>query len=319
MTIMPIKPRLLCLAAAVVGVAALLAVQLSAQSLVTGYWQPLGDQDSHNYAGGPDPGEFPGLPITDAARKAAATYDENEMMIAELQCRPFPATYGPRTLSTMGMWETLDPDSQRQTKIEMRMSFAAQHRTIWMPDSGRPRPPVWAPHSWQGFSTGKWAGDELWVHTSHLKEGFLQRTQGLLLSDKAEMDERLFRYDDILVNIMMISDPAYLSQPFVYSKLYVRLPQGAMDPYPCQAYNHVPMPEGHVPMRLPFVTHIYNQGFMSHGIPLEAARGGEQTMFPEYQDYMKKLPPNPPLEEILAEGAKQRQRQDAIREQSTGR
>ena len=194
MNIMPIKSRLLCLAAAVVSVAALLAVQLSAQSLVTGYWQPLGDQDSHNYAGGPDPGEFPGLPITDAARKAAATYDENEMMIAELQCRPFPATYGPRTLSTMGMWETLDPDSQRQTKIEMRMSFAAQHRTIWMPDSGRPRPPVWAPHSWQGFSTGKWVGDELWVHTSHLKEGFLQRTQGLLLSDKAEMDERLFRY-----------------------------------------------------------------------------------------------------------------------------
>ena len=33
------------------------------------------------------------------------------------------------------------------------------------------------------------------------------------------MDERIFRYGDILVDIMMISDPAYLSQPFVYSKL----------------------------------------------------------------------------------------------------
>jgi hypothetical protein len=128
------------------------------------------------------------------------------------------------------------------------------------------------------------------------------------------MDERMFRYGDVLVNIMMISDPAYLSQPFVYSKLYIRLPQGAMDPYPCEAYNHVPMPEGFVPMRLPFYTNIYNPTFVSHGIPLEAARGGEQTMFPEYQDYMKTLPPNPPLEQILAEGAKQRAAQDAIRQ-----
>ena len=37
-------------------------------------------------------------------------------------------------------------------------------------------------------------------------------------------------------------------------------------------------------------------------------------MFPEYQDYMKTLPPNPPLEQILAEGAKQQAEQDAIRE-----
>ncbi|MBI4263293.1 MAG: hypothetical protein HY657_02860 [Acidobacteria bacterium] len=315
---MPIKSRLLRLAAAVISVAALLAVQLSAQSMITGYWQPLGDQDSHNYAGGPDPGEFPGLPITDAMRKAASTYDENEMMIRELQCRPFSATYGPRTLSTMRLWETLDPVTQRQTKIEMWMAFAAQHRTIWMPDSGQTPPPAWAPHSWQGYSTGRWVGDELWVHTSHLKEHYLQRSQGLILSDRTTMDERMFRYGDILVNIMMISDPAYLSQPFVYSKLYVHLPQGAMDPYPCQAYNHVPMPEGHVPMRLPFYTRVYNRTFMSHGIPLEAARGGEQTMFPEYQDYMKTLPLNPPLEQILEERERQQAEQDAIR-QGTGR
>ena len=127
------------------------------------------------------------------------------------------------------------------------------------------------------------------------------------------MDERMFRYDDIMVNIMIVSDPAYLSQPFVYSKLYVRLPHGAMDPYPCQVYNHVPMPEGHVPMRLPFVTDIYNGGFMDHGIPLEAARGGEQTMFPEYQDHIKTLPPNPPLAQVLAAGARQRAQQEAIR------
>lgn len=281
MRIVPIPLRLLCVAVACSSAAAVLAPRpAAAQSIITGYWNPLSDQDAHNYAGGPDPGEFFGLPITDAARAAAATYDENEMMIAELQCRPFPATYGPRTLSTMRVWETLHPETQRQTRIDAWMSFAAQHRTIWMPDSNQTPPPAWAPHTWQGYSTGRWVGDELWVHTSHLKEGFLQRTQGLLLSDQTVMDERMFRYGDILVNIMMISDPAYLSQPFVYSKLYVRLPQGAMDPYPCEAYNHVPAPEGSVPMRLPFVTNIYNERFVSHGVPLEAAQGGSRRCSP---------------------------------------
>ena len=141
MKIMTFNRHALGLAAAVISAATLLAVHLSAQSIVTGYWAMLGDQDAHNYAAGPDPGEFPGLPITEAARRAAATYDENEMMIPELQCRPFPATYGPRTISNMRIWETLDPETQRQTKIEMWIAYAAQHRTIWMPDLERPAAP----------------------------------------------------------------------------------------------------------------------------------------------------------------------------------
>jgi len=70
-----------------------------------------------------------------------------------------------------------------------------------------------------------------------------------------------------------------------------------------------------VPMRLPFYTAIYNKTFFDHGIPLEAARGGEQTMFPEYQDHLKTLPPNPSWAQIDAEQTKQRAEQDAIRQQ----
>ena len=176
----------------------------------------------------------------------------------------------------------------------------------------KPPMPEWAPHSWQGYSTGRWVGDVLWVHTDHLKEGYLQRTQGLPLSDRTTMDERIFRYGDILVDIMMISDPAYLSQPFVYSKLYARIPQGNMDPYPCTPHNQTDIPDGHVPMKLPFYTTVYNKPFADHGMPLEAAKGGEQTMFPEYQDYMKTLPPNPPFEQLEAERQKQQDQQNAI-------
>ena len=181
-----------------------------------------------------------------------------------------------------------------------------------MPASQHPQPPPSAPNTWQGYSTGKWVGNVLWVHTDHLKAAFLQRTDGLPLDDKTTMDERIFRYGDILVDIMMISDPQYLSRPFVYSKLYYRIPQGNMDPYPCSAHNQVPTPQGHVPMHLPFYTVTYNPAFMRKGIPLEAARGGEQTMLPEYQDYLKTLPANPPLAQIEEEQQKQLAEQTAI-------
>jgi hypothetical protein len=72
------------------------------------------------------------------------------------------------------------------------------------------------------------------------------------------------------------------------------------------------MPEGFVPMRLPFYTVPYNRAFLAKGIPLEAARGGEQTMFPEYQDYLKTLAPNPPLEQLEAEQQRQLSEQSAI-------
>jgi hypothetical protein len=313
MNIMRIKLHLSWLVVAV-GVAALpLAPQpVSTQGMMNGYWNPLGHQDANHYLAGPDPGDFSGLPITDAARKAAQQYDADEFEQPELMCRPFMATYAPRTLSTMRIWDTTDSQTEEQIKIETTMAFAAPHRTIWMPASNHPYPSPAAPHTWQGYSTGKWVGNVLWVHTDHLKQGYLQRSQGLLLSDKTTMDERIFRYDNILVDIMMIVDPAYLSRPFIYSKLYAYIPQGNMDPYPCAIHNQVPTPEGYVPMRLPFYTTNTNDVFMNKGIPLEAAKGGEQTMFPEYQDYLKTLPPNPPYAVVRAEQQKQLEEQTAI-------
>jgi hypothetical protein len=52
--------------------------------------------------------------------------------------------------------------------------------------------------------------------------------------------------------------------------------------------------------------------FAAKGIPLEAAKGGEQTMFPEYQDYLKTLPPNPPYKQLQEEQQKQLEQQNAI-------
>ena len=47
--------------AAAVGVAAFLVAteHVETQSMMNGYWNPLGHQDNYNYGGGPDPGTSP--------------------------------------------------------------------------------------------------------------------------------------------------------------------------------------------------------------------------------------------------------------------
>lgn len=290
---MPLKHTLLWLAAACTGVAAVLSPQpAAAQSLIDGYWWPLLDQDAYPYNFGPDPGDFAGLPITSAARQIAQTFDPERDTLPELQCRPFPATYGLRSVSTMRIWEDWDPQTQQQTRIETWISFSEQHRIIWMPASHVEQLPAWAPRSWQGFATGRWVGNVLWVHTDHLKETYLE-TDGVPLDDKTTMDERITRYGDVLLDVIMISDPQYLSQPFIYSKLYYYIPHGSMDASPCTPFDEVRLPKGYVPMYLPFYTVNIDRHLSDTGIPLEAQQGGAPTMLPEYQDYMKKLPPNP--------------------------
>jgi hypothetical protein len=73
MKIMPVTLHILWPAAACISVAAFLTPQpAAAQSLIDGYWNPLLHQDAYPYAGGPDPGDFSGLPITEAKKSCAA-------------------------------------------------------------------------------------------------------------------------------------------------------------------------------------------------------------------------------------------------------
>ena len=78
---MRIKNRMSWLAAAALFVAAAFVIpeHSAAQSMMDGYWAPLMHQDAYPYAGGPDPGDFSGLPITDAARTIAMQYSRGRV------------------------------------------------------------------------------------------------------------------------------------------------------------------------------------------------------------------------------------------------
>ena len=61
---------------------------------LSGEWRKVGHEDVHERGGGPDPGEFWGLPVNDAARMRADTYSAEWVGTSEiLQCRPHPTGY----------------------------------------------------------------------------------------------------------------------------------------------------------------------------------------------------------------------------------
>jgi hypothetical protein len=286
----------LCCAAA-----AALTHPASAQSLLDGYWNPVFDEDVDERIPGPDQGDYAGLPVTPAAVSVAHTWDPERLTLPELQCRPHPSIYGFRGVGNLRIWEDRDPYTNAQTQIETWIMWMSQHRHIWMVP--HPHPPAWAQESWQGFSTGKWVGNVLHVHTDLVKAAWTRRN-GLPTDDKASMDERFFRYGDILTDIMMISDPQYLSEPLVKSNEFRRAATGAMQPYPCSQVDEIPRAQGIVPMHLPGYNAMMDEWAVRNGVPVKASLGGADTQLPQYQDVIKTLPKNPPLSQIQAEEKK---------------
>jgi hypothetical protein len=51
-----------------------------------------------------------------------------------------------------------------------------------------------------------------------------------------------------------------------------------------------------VPTHVPGYVEL--QGAVGNHIPLKAEQGGSETEFPEYQEVMKSLPPNPSVDQL---------------------
>ncbi len=189
-----------------------------------------------------------GLPITDAARLRAEAWDASLLSMPEHQCKPHPSTYGFRGVGVLRIWEDRDEDTQQLIKIHTHIAWQEQHREIWM--DGRPHPPEYAAHTWQGFSTGSWEGDVLVVKTTHLKAGWMRRN-GLPLSDRATMTDRFHRYGDVMTHVSIVEDPVYLTEPLVKTNGFLLQPNGTMTPYPCEPVVEIVRDPGFVPHYLP--------------------------------------------------------------------
>jgi len=280
------------LALAVLAVAVIAARSATAQAPATAFFDFSGEyavlfhEDEPERIPGPEIGDYLGMPINDAARFHADSWDASLLTLPEYQCRPHPADYGSRG-PNVRIWKEIDRTTQRLVAFHTHNAWQAQERTIWM--DGRPHPPAYAAHTWQGFSTGKFDGDSLTITTTHLKAGYIRRN-GLARSDDAEVVERWSRHDRFLTWMVWINDPHYLTEPLVRTSDYVENRRQQIGPYPCESVIEIDRPVGVVPHHLPGTNPFLDEFSRRWGVPFEATRGGAETMYPEYIDKMKTMP-----------------------------
>jgi glyoxylase-like metal-dependent hydrolase (beta-lactamase superfamily II) len=258
---------------------------------------PIFDEDQVERIPGPDVGDYAGMPITDALRFRADSWDASILTLPEHQCKPHPSTYGFRGVGNLRISAEVDDKTQSIVRLHTHIQWQEQKRDIWM--DGRPHPPAYAAHTWQGFSTGRWEGSVLVVRTTHLKAGWIRRN-GLFLTDQATMTERFIRHGNYLTHVYMIEDPHYLSEPLVRTNGFRLTPNPAMQPYPCYPTVEVPRARGEVPSFLPGENPFLGEYAKKHSLPLDALRGGAMTALPEFmnrgsgvRDQGSKTPPDP--------------------------
>ena len=300
----PLLPRAALLAALVAA-----PLTASAQIEVAGDWdQPMPNagfgagfqEETQDRGGGPDLGDYAGLPINDAARYKASHYSPSWLTVPEHQCLPHPSTYQYRSPGGLSLVKVYDQVTQRLVAYNIYGSYGLA-RTVWM--DNRPRPPANAPHTYNGFSLGRWDGDKLVVETTHIKYGFIRRN-GVAHSDRVRMIEHFVRHDNVLTIITAVYDPIYYDEPFVRSSDYKLNPDantrllefgGFVDGgngqvyYKCAPIDEVDTDRWRVPHYLPGTNSELNMFARGHNVPMEAALGGAHTMYPEYMARVRQL------------------------------
>jgi len=262
----------------------------------SGVWQPRYDEDQPERIPGPELTDYLGLPINDAARQFANSWDPSRLSLPEEQCRVHVSPYIYRGPTNLRIWEEKHPKTQELVAIKAYTSTYEQTRTIWM--DGRPHPGPNASHTWMGFSTGRYDGDMLIVETTHLKKGWVRRN-GVPMSDQARMTEYVVRNGDIMTHTFVLIDPVYLSEPLVKSQDFVRsareLPAGTWL-WVCDPVQEIATQEpGQVPAYMPGEHPFAEEFARRHGVPLVAVKGGPETMYPEFQAVVEAGPVPAPL------------------------
>ncbi len=257
---------------------------------ITGTWRWVHHEDQYEHEPGADPGEYWGLPLNDAARMRADTYNEEWITSSRLlQCRPRPVDYQPLGLDPMRIEQMIDPVNRQLVAYKVSYEKTPGERMIWL--DGRAHPSPYALHSWEGFSTGKFKGDSLEIASTHIKEGFARRN-GVPVSFHATVVEQVFLDEPFLTWVVTIIDPDYLTEPLVKSVVYVRAPTLQLPAYPCQPEDE-PQPSGayrvpHYPVgENPYLT----EDAVKYKVPIEGVRGGAETTYPEWRATGTKLTP----------------------------
>lgn len=261
-----------------------------AQNDIVGEWQATNQvsEDQPHRAPGATLGDYTGMPINDAARQKARSWDASILSQPERMAQPHPAQYSLRGGGgpNLRIVKVVDPVSGQLVAYQINGLFGRADRMVRM--DGREHPSEHAEHTWGGFSTGAWVGNALEVTTTHMKMGVIQRN-GVAVSPKSRMVEFWTNHGGHLGVFTWIDDPIYLEEPFVRTTDWFRNLQMHVGPSaPFETVDELgDKPRGWVPS-WPLGTE-HKDLAEDFGIPYEGTQGGKETLYPEYMKRIEQL------------------------------
>ena len=86
---------------------------VAAQVDLSGMWAPIFHEDQVERVPGPEVGDYTGLPINDAMRLRADSWQASLLTLPEHQCKPHPSNYGFRGVGNLR--RATSPDRDRRT------------------------------------------------------------------------------------------------------------------------------------------------------------------------------------------------------------
>jgi hypothetical protein len=216
---------------------------------LTGYWVSVVAENWHLRMMVPPKGDFSMLPLNAEARRIATAWDPKSEEPGDAQCK----AYGAATI--MRVPGRLHIEWADDNTLKMDIDSGTQTRLFHFGPAGAASSQ--AP-SWQGYSAAEWEGipaaelrtrkagaaedvrGGLKVMTTRLRPGYLRRN-GVPYSESATVEEHFDRFkepngDDWIVIDTIVRDPQYLTQPYVTSVAFKKIPNASgWDPTPCRA------------------------------------------------------------------------------------
>lgn len=219
---------------------------------LTGYWVAVVTEDWRWRMITPDKGDYAAVPLNSEGKRVADTWDPARDEASGDQCRSYGAAAIMRVPTRLHItWESddtlrVDTDAGMQTR---RLHFSKSAPVGGTPD-------------WQGYSFASWEGlrqggimlptvmggagtgpapeGYLKVLTTHMRPGYL-RKNGVPYSGNATVEEYFDSFkeangDTWLVVTTIVTDPQYLSEPFITSSHFKKQRDASgWNPTPCEA------------------------------------------------------------------------------------
>ena len=234
-------------------------------------------------------GNYLGIPYNDAGRQKGAAFDLSIYSHPAWIFRPHPVQYSMRgVINNWRMTKEIHPETGSLEAYRITGGYNLD-RIIWM--DGRPQPPDYMEHTYNGFSTGRFERGMLVVTTTHMKHGYHKRN-GAPASDQVTMTEYFIRHGDRLTIVQFTDDPVYLEEPYIRTGDHILVGNrqagsvaGRRNVW--NAAEEVVWEDGYLPHHPLGTRHTQLSDFL--GIPYEASQGGSETLYPEYREKLKRL------------------------------